>query len=100
MISFIHHSEEPLFDTTAIANQIVTAHAEFTENALINALVKKFGTLPSVTEISKHCKCCIEDETGVHHYVWFEEPPEIGDHIDTGEILCSIAPPKLYTQEN
>lgn len=84
----------------SMCNALAKAHAEFTENAIKEALIEKFGEIPPTEILTKHCKCCIEDTTGVHHYVWFAEPPQIGDHIDTGEILCSIAPPKFHTYEN
>jgi hypothetical protein len=82
----------------AWADRIAKAHAEFTEKKLMEALVARFGEIPSIEEIAEHCKCGI-DENLVHHYIWVEEVPEIGHLFDMSEVLCSIAPPRIYHPE-
>lgn len=87
MISLIHYEDQ--------SDIITKTHKEFTNMKLIDALTKKFGTIPSMDEIAKHVLQVVEEATGVSHYVWVDRKPEIGESIDMSCILCSIEPPNL-----
>jgi hypothetical protein len=37
----------------------------------------------------------MKDKEGVTHYIWMDKKPEVGEHVDMSDVLCSIAPPKF-----
>lgn len=96
MISFLPPEDyRPLFDTAPIAAQIAKAHAQFSEAALLDALIARFGELPPIEVIAAQCMKVIDHEN-VTHFVWFDgEKPKIGETPDMSGLLCSIAPPKF-----
>ena len=99
MISFIHESEQA-FDTVPIAAAIHKAHMQFTEARLLDALIARFGELPSREDIAAHCLRVIDHEN-VSHYLWFEgEKPGPGDTVDVSTAFVSIAAPKIYDPGN
>ena len=98
MISLIHPEDHFAHDTQSMANKIAKAHMEFTNQKLHEALVLKFGHLPPLDEIVSHVVCAV-DQDNVSHYVWVETKPKLGEHIDMSDVLCSIAPPKIFNPE-
>lgn len=66
----------------------------FTTQKIQEALIARFGEMPSLQEIAQHCHCFF-DTQNVAHYVWLDEPPKLGDKIDPASVLCVIAPPKF-----
>jgi hypothetical protein len=92
MICFINPEDQFHAPNTTAA--IMKAHMQFTEARIMDALVARFGELPSREDIVAHC-VGMKDEEGVIHYVWVDKKPEVGEHVDMSDVLCSIAPPKL-----
>lgn len=97
MISFIHDSEQ-FFDTAPAASTIHKAYMQLTETRLMDALIARFGELPSPEDIVAHCMRVIDPEN-VSHYVWLDVKPKVGEHVDMSNVLVSIAPPKIFTPE-
>lgn len=99
MISFLEpESNFAKFNTQDVAAAIRKAHMQFTEARLMDALIARFGELPSREEIEAHC-CCVYDPDNVAHYIWFDVKPQIGEEVDMSNPLVSIAPPKYFTSE-
>jgi len=94
MISLINPEDQFQLDTA----QVQKAHMQFTEARLMDALIARFGELPSREDIAAHCMRVIDHEN-VSHYVWFDAKPGIGEKVDVSNPLCSIAPPKIFTPE-
>ena len=88
----------PLFDTQSVAAKIAKAHAELTSMKLTEALIARFGKMPSPEEIAAHVVCGV-DQDKVSHYVWVEVKPLLGETMPMDDILCSIAPPKIFNPE-
>ena len=99
MISFLHPEDQAALPSLQpIADKIAKAHAELTNQCILEALYKQFGTLPPLDEIAKHVVCAV-DQDNVSHYVWVETKPEIGETLDMSDVLCSIAPPAIFNPE-
>lgn len=98
MISLISDEHlEILRDTETAAQKIAKAHMQFIEARLMDALIARFGELPSREEIAAHCLRVIDNEN-VSHYLWFDgEKPKHGEKVDLSNPLVSIAPPKIIT---
>lgn len=96
MISFLDDSEA--FDTAPVGYAIAAAHKQFTEAKLTEALLARFGKLPSDEEIARHVMCVITHDN-VSYYIWVEEKPKVGEKVDLTEPLCVIAPPAIFNPE-
>ena len=97
MISFLHPEDLVL---TNPAENLVKHHAQYTNGLILDALMDKFGELPPLEVIAKHC-VCVYDENHTAHYVWLDNPDlKVGGQIDMSNLLVSIAPPKLHNPEN
>ena len=92
MISLINPEDQ--FHAPDPTAAIMKAHMQFTEARIMDALIARFGELPSPEEIRAHCMGAT-DEDGVTHFVWLDKKPEVGEHVDLSNALCSIAPPKF-----
>lgn len=94
MISFL----TPESDFPDISAAVMKAHAQFTEARLMEALIARFGELPSSEDIATHCKCFV-DPDNVSHYLWFDVVPDfkVGGYVDLEQAFCVIAPPKIFT---
>lgn len=78
---------------------LMKAHSEFTERKLTEALIAKFGKLPSLEDVAKHCVCAYTPDH-VAHYFWFDgEKPKLGEKFDLSQALVAIAPPKIFNPE-
>jgi hypothetical protein len=101
MISFIHPEDQftPPVDIQSIADQIHKQNMQFHEDTVMQALIDKFGKLPTAEEIAKHLTKVIETNGNITHYVWTEKKPEIGETIDMSQVICSIAPPQIFNPE-
>ena len=98
MISLITYEEAAMLRSLpSIADALIKAHLQFTEARLMEALIARFGKLPSDEEIAVHCMKVI-DHDHTTHFVWFDgEKPKLGEKPDMSGLLCSVAPPKIYT---
>ena len=97
MISLITYEEAAMLRSLpSIADALIKAHLQFTEARLMEALIARFGKLPSDEEIAAHCMKVI-DHDHTTHFVWFDVKPGVGEHVDMSGLLCSIAPPKIFT---
>ena len=76
------------------SNKIAKAYNEFTTLKIQEALITKFGFIPSTKEIVKHMYCVIDKDQN-HHYLWLDKKPEVGDTLDMSQCLCVIEPPKF-----
>lgn len=94
MISLINPEDQ--FHAPDPTAAILKAHIQFTEARLMDALIARFGELPPPEEIRKHCMKVIDSEN-VAHYCWFDVKPKQGETVDLSNVLCSIAPPKIFT---
>ena len=92
MISLVNPEDQ--FHAPDPTAAILKAHMQFTEARIMDALIARFGELPSPEEIRTHCMGAT-DEDGVTHFVWLDKKPEVGEHVDLSNALCSIAPPKF-----
>jgi DNA-binding response OmpR family regulator len=98
MISIIAYDDlSVLCNAETVAQKIQKLHLQFTEARLMEALIARFGELPSNEDIAAHCLKVI-DPDHTTHYVWFDgEKPKLGEKPDMSGLLCSIAPPKIFT---
>ncbi len=98
MISLITYDGlSALGSLPSIADVIHKAHLQFTEARLREALIARFGKLPPDEEIAAHCMKVI-DHDHTTHFVWFDgEKPKLGEKPDMSGLLCSVAPPKIFT---
>ena len=91
-------TRENLMSIEDTASAITKAHMQFTEARLMEALIARFGELPSHEDIAAHCMK-VTDHENVTHFLWFDdEKPKHGEKIDLSVALCRIAPPKIYTK--
>lgn len=87
---------DPTFDTTPVAFLVSRHYMLSVETALKQALVARFGTLPPMEEITKHCHRYTTAD-GTSHFAWLDETPGIGDTMDVSTVILSVAPPKFHT---
>lgn len=87
-----HELDLPAFDLQVTASEVLRRFTMFCEEKLTEALIARFGELPPVEEIKRHCRCFVTPE-GVRHFAWTESPPRIGDQTNPSEVLVSIKPP-------
>lgn len=100
MISLIAYDGlSALGSLPSIADLVHKAHLQFTEARLMEALIARFGKLPSDEEIAAHCMKVI-DHDHTTHFVWFDVKPGVGEHVDMSGLLCSVAPPQIYTPKS
>jgi len=95
MISLINPEDQFPADMQAIAADIAKAHAQFTHGKIMDALIARFGEMPTPEQVSNHVICAV-DQDKVSHYVWVEKRPVVGEELDLSDVLCSIAPPDIF----
>ena len=76
MISLINPEDQ--FHAPDPTVEILKAHMQFTEARIMDALIARFGELPSPEDIAAHC-IGVRGEDGVTHFIWVDKKPEIGD---------------------
>lgn len=86
MISFFQ-------DESRVPDDLMSkTYKEFTTLKVQEALIAKFGKLPPMEEVAKHCHCIYApDKTA--YYLWLENPPKVGDTLDLSDCLCIVEPP-------
>lgn len=82
------------FSIQPLAAKLHKAHLNHTTKVIEKALIAKFGEMPSLDKIARHCRC-FYDTQNVAHYVWCDSEPKLGDKIDLSDVLCVIRPPKF-----
>jgi hypothetical protein len=76
------------------AAKIHKAYLDHTTKVIEKALIARFGEMPSLDKIARHCRC-FYDTQNVAHYVWCDSEPKLGDKIDLSDVLCVVHPPKF-----